>query len=578
MGTLGGYNVESDDLTGSLPGIDVSDVGRDRPLQTVDKLKYNAAFAKLFPTLQKLGFSALRPGQDRAVLNLLMGKDTLCFLPTGFGKTAIYIVPALCLNYKCLIFSPLVSLMKDQVESLWRMDLAAAQISGGQTPAENDMALHGWEAGELQFLLVAPERMGNAEFMRVMMSQKPDMVVTDEAHALSMWGDSFRPAYTKIGSFIDMCNPSLVLAMTATATTSVESDIRKVLRIDKASKIVYYPARSNLILKSRQLESTWDVKNLLNTMDGPVIVYCPTKKLCEELYQNFGQDIQGESLVYHGGLQDGERTTGQELFMSNQIRVMFSTNAFGMGVNKPDIRGIIHCGYSKSVDSYVQEAGRAGRDGLESQCVLLYDDDSYKTQMYLIELSYPRRALIERVMEYLQVRMDRTGTVCLTAAQIAEEINARERSGQVASALSILARYGAVERSKDEEVLSRMRILRPHEDPAMQSRIDLIASIGVKAADGYYDFSMTMFVSQSGMKDRKARDTLTLLDKGGYVQYTKPFKGKTTRVLKGIEVVDFDGLEDRYREEVKKLNVLKDYALTADEAKHQFLLDYFGIK
>lgn len=562
----------------SDPGILAGASNQARSVQAFNPERYRAGLAKLFITLKKLGFSELRAGQDKAVFNLLRGKDTICFLPTGFGKSLLYILPTLCLDYRCLIFSPLVSLMKDQVESLWRMDLKAAQVSGSQTKAENDMALRAWECGELQFLLVAPERMASQDFMEAMNRQKPNLVTVDESHCLSAWGNSFRPAYTQIGTFLDTFNPELVLALTATATSAVESDIRRVLRIQEAHKIVHYPARKNLILSSRPLTSTEDIAALIRVMKGPTIVYCPTKKQCEELYYRFNNSIEGGALVYHGGLEDGVRATNQELFMANEIRVMFATNAFGMGVNKPDIRGIIHCGFPKSIEALSQESGRAGRDGLESRCVLFYDKPSYDTQMYLIDMNYPNQNLIEHVMEYIDNKADKDGMVSQTGVEIAAAIGENRRVGQVASALSILARYGAVERSKDEDHISRVKMLKINEDPAMRSYIDLIASIGVQAADGYYEFGMPMFVQQSKLKDRKAKDMLTMLDRNGYILYSKPFMGKTTRIMKGVEVVDFKGLKERKIEEVKKLDALQDYVETADEQKHGFLLNYFGIK
>ena len=566
------------ELETSDPGILVENVGRARTAREINRPQYQTAVPKLFQTIKKLGFEGLRPGQDKAIFNLLMGKDTLCFLPTGAGKSLIYILPTLCLDFKCLIFSPLVSLMKDQVESLWRMNLSAAQISGGQTKTENDMALRAWEAGELQFMLVAPERMASEDFMTAIQRQKPNLVTLDEAHCLSQWGDSFRPAYTRVGEFIDMVNPELVLALTATATTAVEADIRRVLRIPDAHKVVYYPARKNLILSSRPLESTYDVLATVNSIAGPVIVYCPTKKLCEEMFNEFGSRIDGDSLVYHGGLDDGARTTHQELFMANEIRVMFATNAFGLGVNKPDIRGVIHCGFSKSVDTYAQEAGRAGRDGGVSQCVLLHDKTSYDTQMYLIDMNYPNQNLIERVMDCLNACSDADGMVAMTGAEIAEYMGERRRSGQVASTLSILARFGVVERSKDEEPITRVRPLKDNPDKAMQSYVDLIKSIGVLAADGYYEFGLPVFAKQAKLTEKKVKDALTMLDKNGFLQYTRPFKGKTTKIIKDLSGVDFKGLRERKAEEVKKLDALQDYVATADEQKHQFLLDYFGIK
>jgi hypothetical protein len=197
--------------------------------------------------------------------------------------------------------------------------------------------------------------------------------------------------------------------------------------------------------------------------------------------------------------------------------------------------------------------------------------------MYLIEMNYPNQNLIERVLEHLNTKADKDGVVNLTGVEIAAQIGESRRSGQVASALSIMARYGAVERSKEEVPLSRVKILMFSEDPVLQSYMDLIRSIGVQASDGYYEFGMPAFVERSKLKESKAKDALKLMDRNALILFARPFRGKTTRILKGPEVIDFKGLHARKMEDIKRLDALKEYVDVADADKHQFLLSYFGI-
>ena len=208
--------------------------------------KYTEALEKLPVVIEELGFEELKKGQDEAIHNLLMGRDTICFLPTGGGKSAIYQIPTRCRDWKTLIFCPLISLMQDQVESLWKAGYRANQITSGQSSSENDNAMCEWERGDLDFLLIAPERLGNERFQQIVSRVRPNLVVVDEAHCISQWVDSFRPDYQRIGDFVEEHCPDAILALTATATDDVEKDIRNQLGIPKADRVIFYPSRDNL--------------------------------------------------------------------------------------------------------------------------------------------------------------------------------------------------------------------------------------------------------------------------------------------------------------------------------------------
>ncbi len=562
--------------TGTRVAESVPEVGSPRPAQLLDPASFNRAWSQLAGALKRLNYQALRPGQDKAVHNLLRKKDTIALLPTSMGKSAIYIIPTLCHNWKCVIFSPLVSLMQDQLEGLQRYDLPAAQISSGQGLAENQMALRMWESGDLQFLLVAPERQNAEEFMRVMRLRPPNLVAVDEAHSVSQWGHNFRPAYSRVGGFIAALNPDTVLCLTATATEDVEEDIRQILGIPHAHRVIYYPKRDNLLFSSRDYTDAYAIRNFIRDHPGPTIVYCGTQRHCEELYARIGPDIEGGALVYHGGMDSNSRTSNQELFMSNHIRVMFCTNAFGMGVNKPDIRNVLHRDMPPSVEAYTQESGRGGRDGQPCQCVLFVDPQSIITSRWMIDQEFPGRQVVERVFHYLEKVKDKQGVISMTVEKIAEAMHMDSRP--VGSALATLEVAKVVARFKEAESDAMVKLVREeHEDPALQLYLDTVRKIGypVAGVPGAFELKLSVFVAQTKLKITKVKETFKLLEKNGYLQFTPPFAGKTTKVIGTIDQVDFDKLAARYRDKLRKLDEMQDYADTEDQLKADFLQDYF---
>jgi ATP-dependent DNA helicase RecQ len=500
------------------------------------------ALEELPKVLKHLQYDKLRAGQDRAVFTLFSQRDTICILPTGGGKSAIYIVPAMCMKWRVLIFSPLVSLMKDQVEALWKFRLPAGQISGGQTPQENQMTLLNWESGDMQFLLVAPERLESEQFLNTMTRFKPDLVVVDEAHCLSQWGDSFRPSYTRIGDFIERISPKTVLCLTATATTDVEQDIRRVLGIENAAKVIYYPARENLKTKTFKGYSDVELGRLLRKCEGSTIVYCATRKETERLFKTFG-DVQGGALVYNGGMTSDERTTNQNLFMSNNVRVMFATNAFGLGVNKADIRNIIHRDCPGTVEAVAQEQGRAGRDGLESFCGLFTDQRSFETAQWMIDTTYPPEHKVKSVFWKMQQLAGPNKVFQMTIQDLAQVSGIHEK--EVGSAVGILKAAKVIERIEEEENPTKVRILKKHPDEAYQRYIDLVRSVGNPREDGMVEFKMTTLLQIGKLKHTKTNEILKQLDENGYITYTRPFRGKTTKIVGDIGQVDFDRISKR---------------------------------
>lgn len=579
MATVNADQLELNDSNG-LSWLDPSqDVAKKYAQQARDfRMDVNLmreGMSRIHGVLQRLRFSGMRQGQDEAVLSLLSMKDTYCVMPTGGGKSAIYIIPSLCMNWRTLIFSPLVSLMQDQANKLRGFGLQGEAVSSAQLGTENSRALMNWESGDLQFMLAAPERMDNETFMNCMRRMPPDMIVVDEAHCISQWGDSFRPHYLRIGSFIQAMKPKVVLSLTATATADVEHDIRSVLGMQNARRVVYYPKRTNLHL--RTIFGVSDERLLLQVerVNGPAIVYCATRKMCETLNKSIGRSIRGSALPYHGGMTSDDRTSNQNSFMRDEVRVIFATNAFGLGVDKSNIRGILHRDIPGSLEALVQEQGRAGRDGQDSSCVMFWTDRALDTARWMIDTSYPDRYTIERVYHAVKRLANSDGIVQLTAEDISSTLNINSKI--VSSAVGILTAARCFERAKDDDNPMRVKVLRDHPDEQFNAILEIVKSKGFASNGGYYEMTPVAFSEHTGLKSSTLMTKVRQLAKEGYLEYTLPFKGKTTKIIGAVNLVPFDRVQERRQTQLAKLDVVQEFIHVPDGEKHDYLQHYFGV-
>src|SRR3954463_14506949 len=322
-----------------------------------------------------LGFDALRPGQREAIESVLAGRDTLAVLSTGSGKSAIYQIAGLLADGATLVVSPLIALQRDQVEALHDRALGAAQLNSSVPAGEREEALAELAEDALEFLFLAPEQLANAEVLDELAAAGPTLVVVDEAHCISEWGHDFRPDYLRLGAAIETLGHPPVLALTATAAPPVRAEIVERLGLRDAAVIVRGFDRANLDLAverfhdaRRKDEALLDA---IEAADKPGIVYAATRKRTEELAAALGE--RGVSAcAYHAGLKKSERETAQERFMDSDLDVIVATTAFGMGVDKADVRFVFHAEVPESVDAHYQEVGRAGRDGEPADAVLFY--------------------------------------------------------------------------------------------------------------------------------------------------------------------------------------------------------------
>lgn len=338
------------------------------------------------------GYAEFRSGQKQVIEQLAVGRPVLAVMPTGAGKSLCYQIPALMLDGLTLVVSPLIALMKDQVRSLQERGIAAAYLSSGMSKQEYGAAVYAVHNKKCKLLYVAPERLANPQFQAFVSELKIALVVVDEAHCLVRWGESFRPAYLEIQPFIDsLPQRPLVAAFTATATPAIRAEIKKYLKLEQPLELVTGFDRPNLhfsvekpMVKRRFLRS-W-----LPQQKGCGIIYCSTQRQTEEICR----DLNAWGFAagrYHAGLTMEERLRNQTAFINNEVQFMVATNAFGMGIDKPDVRSVLHYTLPLDVESYYQEAGRGGRDGLAAQCVLLFERRDVMQMRQLLEFGCEQR-------------------------------------------------------------------------------------------------------------------------------------------------------------------------------------------
>ena len=352
------------------------------------------------------GYDAFRGGQEPVIDALLSGRDAMGIMPTGAGKSVCYQIPALLLPGITLVISPLVSLMRDQVTQLVQMGVPAAYLNSTLTFKQYLLALERARAGRYKIIYVAPERLETEGFQSFAQAADISLVAVDEAHCISQWGQDFRPSYMNIPAFVEgLLRRPPVGAFTATATPEVQEDIARLLSLRNPLRITTGFNRENLYFEVRQpSDKRAALLELVRSRPGKCgIVYCSTRKAVEEVCALLRE--RGVSATrYHAGLEPEERQRNQEDFLYDRALVMVSTNAFGMGIDKSDVRYVIHYNMPKDLESYYQEAGRAGRDGLPSSCILLFSGQDVRTGEFLITHGEPREELDAKTAELLRER------------------------------------------------------------------------------------------------------------------------------------------------------------------------------
>lgn len=423
------------------------------------------------------GFSAFRPGQGEIVDAVLSGRDTLAIMPTGGGKSLCYQLPALIQGKLTVVISPLIALMKDQVDALTARKIPATYINSSISAGEQGARIRMAAEGELRLVYIAPERFRDRRFTEMLAEANVAFVAVDEAHCVSMWGHDFRPDYLRIGEALNRLGRLPVAAFTATATPEVRADIVKGLNMRDHAQFVTGFGRPNLSF--RVADTTKDAEKharLSRIIEAHKtgIIYCATRKKVDDLsghLQRWGASF----IAYHGGMDEAQRNLAQERFISGQADVAIATNAFGMGIDRSDIRFVAHFEMPGSVEAYYQEAGRAGRDGLPAICEILFRSNDRRIQEFFIEGSNPSQDLIYTVYRELY-KMSSGGKHELTVSlnDLAEQLE--EKNGMaVSTAMNLLARQGVIERFDVPGQRTRGTRLPEHAKPPSRLEIDLSA-------------------------------------------------------------------------------------------------------
>ncbi len=404
------------------------------------------------PTLLRLlrehfGLSGFRAGQQTAIEHVLAGRNTLVVMPTGSGKSLIYQFCAMTLPGTALVISPLIALMKDQVDRLRTIGIPATFINSSLSPEEQQRRIEGLERGEWRLVYIAPERLRSATFVHALQRVHVSLLAIDEAHCISQWGHDFRPDYLRIGAMRKVLHNPVTVALTATATPEVQDDIIAQLGLPSIERVITGFARPNLVFYvhfTPDLQAKLKaIRKVLGTVRGAGIIYVGTRREADELATTLEAECGVPTFVYHGGMERSQRTLAQDAFLDQKDAVMVATNAFGMGVDRPDVRFVVHYNIPGTLEAYYQEAGRAGRDGRLAHCVLLYAPQDRSLQEWFINNDAPSQSELLALHRAIADRL-RDGVALVSVDDLFRSTRLFEVKLRVG--LAQLERVGAIER------------------------------------------------------------------------------------------------------------------------------------
>ena len=554
----------------------------------------NFELSHIFETLNKWwGYKEFRPGQREVIDRVMEGRDTLALMPTGAGKSLLYQVPTMAREGLCVVVTPLVSLMKDQVDNLHRRGINAVALHGGMSPRSIDIALDNCVYGDVKFLYVAPERLHSEIFVTRVQKMKVSLVAVDEAHCISQWGYDFRPSYLEVGRLRRLVPDATILALTASATERVAEDIMRLLSFGERGVVRSSYARPNVSFVVRRCDDKREqLSRVLSNVEGSAIVYVRSReraaKVCEWLTEE-GFSAQ----FYHAGLPHEERALRQDEWQRGERRVMVATNAFGMGIDKRDVRAVIHYDMCSSLEAYYQEAGRAGRDGKRSFAVLLIEGDEEEFSRRRVTNDYPPLETIKRIYSRICAReMIPYGE----GKDMAREFNVYEfaRSENltidaVHNSLKILAQNGYMTLSGERENSARLMFCVSREElydyRIRRGEMEGVLLAVMRLYEGVFTEFRPIDVQEialhSGYSVDKVREELKHLWRQHIIRYV-PSSYSPILTLLSDRVPESDLYiapeSYLYRKEsaVERMEAMMNYALLGDGCRSGYIQEYFG--
>lgn len=541
------------------------------------------------------GYDDFRGIQESIIESIGSGKDTLGLMPTGGGKSITFQVPALAQEGLCIVITPLIALMKDQVQNLKSRGIKAVAIYSGMSRAEIITALENCIFGEYKFLYISPERIDTEIFLAKLRSMRVNMITVDESHCISQWGYDFRPAYLKVADIRQHLPNVPILALTATATPEVVDDIQERLHFREKNVFRMSFERKNLAYIVRTTENkTEEMLHILNRMEGSAIVYVRnrqrTKEIAELLLNN---GITAE--FYHAGLDNAVKDARQLNWQTDKSRVMVSTNAFGMGIDKPDVRVVIHIDMPDSPEAYFQEAGRAGRDGNKAYAVMLYAKSDKTTLRKRIPDTFPDKEYIKKVYEHLQYFYQMAmgdGVGCVKEFNLEEFCRTfKHFPVQAHNALKIVTQAGYLEYTDEQDNASRILFLRHRDElyklPELSKEADVVIHALLRNYTGvftdYTFISEELLMQRTSLSRRDLYGILVTLSKRRIIDYIP--RKKTPYVIYTRERVETERLhiapsvyEERKERYESRINAMIEYVDSDNACRSRMLLHYFGEK